>query len=360
MIKKYLGLSLITASMLVMGCSSDDDGGDDNSTPTLVTVPADLMIPADLDPQPTLSITELAVNTADLSDLAAAVTRAGLADTLNSTDSTFTVFAPTNAAFAALPAGTVENLTDEALAGILQNHVVSGALNAEGVIGGVGMEVAMLAGDNLAIAATTSDPVTYTIGGANIVGTDIYATNGIVHLIDAVILPAPEPVADADSDGVADAEDNCPQVANPDQVDTDGNGTGDACEAGNTDATTGNPDVGVAEQALIDANSQQFLDGFVAAYSTGTLEGSPFTIFAPSDATLAGATVDKPVVDNHLLTDAFDATALGALTSITTFAGNTYPVTNTGGAITVGGFAVTEINVNAGGSVVYTIDGVLN
>ncbi len=360
MIKKYLGLSLITASMLVMGCSSDDDGGEDmNQTPTLVTVPADLLIPADLDPQPTLSITELAVNTTDLSDLAAAVTRANLADTLNNPDATFTVFAPTNAAFAALADGTVENLTDEALRAILQNHVVAGALDASGVVGGVGMDVAMLAGDNLSIGATSADPVTYTIGGANIIATDIYATNGIVHLIDAVIVPVEEPVADADADGIADDVDNCPAVANPDQVDTDGNGTGDACDAGGeTTDTTGTGDRLPTEQAIFDAGNTEYLTQFDTAFGVQSLEDNGWTVFAPTNTALGGAALSAAQMQNTIsVNGALDADALGALTEITTNNGVTYPVTNTAGAITVGGFAVTLIS--AGTAAVYSIDGVL-
>ncbi len=219
MIKKYLGLSLLSASMLVMGCSSDDDSNDGDANgggAMLVTVPATVTLPEGV--EPTLNITELAVNTPDLAQLVAAVTRANLGDTLADTDSGFTVFAPTDAAFAALPEGTVDGLSDEALTDLLQYHVVSGALNAEGVIAGVGMEVATLNGRNLAIGSDATDPeaVVYTIGGANIVGTDIYATNGIVHLIDTVLIPPVEPIADADSDTIADADDNCPSVANPD------------------------------------------------------------------------------------------------------------------------------------------------
>lgn len=360
MIKKYLGLSLITASALVMGCSSSsksNGGGDD----TLVTVPATVTYPDGV--VPALSITELAVNSTELTQLAAAVTRAGLADTLNATDSTFTVFAPTDAAFAALPAGTVDNLTDAELADLLNYHVVSGGLDAAGVIGGVGKSVTTAQGGNLAITSDETDPdnIVYSIGGAVISSTDLYATNGIVHLIDTVLVPPAAPVEDADGDGVADADDNCPAVANADQADADGNGTGDACEqtGGGETQTTG--DMGPAEIALTNAGAAAFLDGFVTAYSTGTLETSAFTIFAPSDATLGGAAVDKAVVDNHLIeTGALNAAALGALTEVSTFGGGgPYAVVSdaAGNVVSVGGFAVTEIS--ASGSVVYTIDGIL-
>ena len=112
---------------------------------------------------------------------------------------------------------------------------------------------------------------------------------------------------------------------------------------------------------MVAAGSQVFLDGFVNRFDTGTLENSAFTIFAPTDATLAGAAVDGTVVENHLIeTGAFDAAALGGMATVTTFGGAgpfNVVADADGNVVSVGGFAVTQIS--AGGSVVYTIEGVL-
>lgn len=128
------------------------------------------------------SIVETAASNENFSTLVAAVKAADLAGALSG-EGPFTVFAPTNAAFEKLPAGTVETLlkpeNKSKLAGILKYHVVSGKI---------------LAGDVLKAANVTtlqgqSAPIGLTIGGANIVKTDIKCSNGVIHVIDAVILP---------------------------------------------------------------------------------------------------------------------------------------------------------------------------
>ena len=81
MFKKYLGLSLITASALVMGCSSSDDGPATPAGPTTVTVPATVTLPAGV--EPTLDIVALAVNTPELSQLVDAINRTTLGTALS-------------------------------------------------------------------------------------------------------------------------------------------------------------------------------------------------------------------------------------------------------------------------------------
>ena len=128
------------------------------------------------------TIVETAAGNADFSTLVAAVKAADLAGALSG-DGPFTVFAPTNAAFEKLPAGTVDTLLKSEnkaqLAAILKYHVVSGKILAGDVL--KAMEVTTLQGSKA--------PVGLTIGGANIVKTDIKCSNGVIHVIDAVILP---------------------------------------------------------------------------------------------------------------------------------------------------------------------------
>ena len=119
--------------------------------------------------------------------LLAAAKAAGLADVL-ANDGPFTVFAPTDAAFGALPAGTIEELLKpanrDALARILKFHVLSGKVGSDALADGI--QVATLAGADAAIAASEGG---FTIEGAQIVATDIAASNGVIHVIDRVILP---------------------------------------------------------------------------------------------------------------------------------------------------------------------------
>lgn len=122
---------------------------------------------------------------AGFNTLAAAVKAAGLEETLT-TGGPFTVFAPTDEAFAKLPAGTLESLlaNPDQLKKVLLYHVVSGNVLAADVV--KLKEAATLNGGKVGISTTGGVKV----GGANVVKTDIEATNGTVHVIDTVLIPA--------------------------------------------------------------------------------------------------------------------------------------------------------------------------
>ncbi|WP_407637594.1 fasciclin domain-containing protein [Enterovibrio calviensis] len=132
------------------------------------------------------NIVEIAAGNPDFTTLVAAVKAAGLADTLQGSGP-FTVFAPTNAAFSKLPAGTVENLllpeNKDQLISILTYHVVPGKVMAADV---VGLTKAPTVQGNM-IMVDTSDGVK--VDNANVVATDIEASNGVIHVIDSVIIP---------------------------------------------------------------------------------------------------------------------------------------------------------------------------
>jgi len=131
------------------------------------------------------TIVEVAASNPDFSTLVTAVTEAGLVDTLNS-DGPFTVFAPTNEAFAALPAGQLEALlaNKEQLVKVLTYHVVAGKVMAADVVGLSSAN--SVEGEPIAIA---SGPDGVTVNDANVTATDIEASNGVIHVIDKVILP---------------------------------------------------------------------------------------------------------------------------------------------------------------------------
>jgi len=131
------------------------------------------------------TIVDVASNTDGLSTLAAAVGAAGLVDTLNG-EGPFTVFAPTDDAFEALPPGVLDALllpeNQETLAKILTYHVVPGSVMAADVPDG---EVATVEGQTVTLS--TADGVT--VNGATVTQADVIADNGVIHVIDAVILP---------------------------------------------------------------------------------------------------------------------------------------------------------------------------
>ena len=128
---------------------------------------------------------------ANFSTLVAAINAAGLVETLNG-EGPFTVFAPTNAAFAALPAGVLDALllpeNKDALVKILTYHVVPGTVLAADIADG---DVATVEGQNVTLSTANG----VTVNGANVVTADVLASNGVIHVIDAVLVPADVDVA---------------------------------------------------------------------------------------------------------------------------------------------------------------------
>lgn len=139
-------------------------------------------------------IVDTAVSAGAFNTLAAALTAAGLVDTLKG-PGPFTVFAPTDDAFAKLPAGTVEALLQEPtgqLAEILKYHVVAGEVMAADVVGLNGQKVTTVQGAQLTVAVSGDNVALVDAAGnsVNVVTTDVAASNGVIHVIDAVLLPA--------------------------------------------------------------------------------------------------------------------------------------------------------------------------
>ena len=133
-------------------------------------------------------IVDTAVGAGSFTTLVAAVQAAGLVDVLKG-DGPFTVFAPTDEAFEALPAGTVETLlkpeNKEQLVKILTYHVLPGKVMS-GDIAGKSLEVTMVNG----VTANINASYGVKIAGANVVTADVEASNGVIHVIDAVLLPS--------------------------------------------------------------------------------------------------------------------------------------------------------------------------
>ncbi|MEX0848358.1 MAG: fasciclin domain-containing protein [Ilumatobacteraceae bacterium] len=176
--KKLLIAGVASAALLIAACGSDEEAAISTPAATEAPMATDAPVAAD-------DIVAIASSNPDFSTLVAAVGAAGLVETLQG-PGPFTVFAPTNDAFAALPAGLVDKLllpeNKDVLAQILTYHVVSGQVMAADVA----------AGD---VASVQGEPITITTDGgvkvnqANVTATDIVASNGVIHVIDAVILP---------------------------------------------------------------------------------------------------------------------------------------------------------------------------
>jgi uncharacterized surface protein with fasciclin (FAS1) repeats len=137
--------------------------------------------------EPEMDIVDTAVSAGDFETLAAALTAADLIDTLRG-EGPFTVFAPTDEAFAKLPAGTVETLLEpeniDQLTAILTYHVVPGAVTADQVVNLT--EAPTVNGQPVEISVSASNVM---VDDATVIAADIMATNGVIHVIDSVILP---------------------------------------------------------------------------------------------------------------------------------------------------------------------------
>jgi transforming growth factor-beta-induced protein len=220
------------------------------------------------EPMAEMNIVETAISAGNFTTLVAAVEAAGLVEALTG-EGPFTVFAPTDEAFAALPEGTIDALLADPsgdLTQILLYHVVPGMVMAADVTDG--LEAETLQGGT--VTFSLADGVT--INGVNIVATDIVASNGVIHVIDAVILPPAEEEA----------------AATPEA-------TEEAAEEAAMD------EMNIVETAISAGSFTTLVAAVEAAGLVDALSGEgPFTVFAPTDeafAALPEGTVEALLAD---------------------------------------------------------------
>jgi transforming growth factor-beta-induced protein len=296
----------ILASMLSLAaCGSDDDG----KQPT--TPPQDIV--------------DTAVAAGSFNTLAAALTAADLVTTLKGAGP-FTVFAPTDAAFAKLPAGTVENLlkpeNKATLQSILTYHVVAGKVLAADVVKLT--KATTLQGQDVAISVSGS---TVKVNDATVTAVDVMASNGVIHVIDTVLMPPAAP-------------------ALKDIVDT----------------------------AVAAGSFKTLAAALTAADLVTTLKGvGPFTVFAPTDAAFAklpAGTVEnllKPenkamlqsILTYHVVAGKVLAADVVRLTKATTLQGQDVAISVSGSTVKVNDATVTAVDVMASNGVIHVIDTVL-
>lgn len=176
----------VAAALTLSACSSTTDEATTTETTSEVAEADGMTEEAGMG-----TVVDIAAAGPDFSTLVAAITAADLAGTLSG-EGPFTVFAPTNEAFAALPAGVLDALllpeNKDALVKILTYHVVPGTVLAADITDG---DVATVEGQTVTIS--TADGVT--VNGAKVVTADVVADNGVIHAIDSVILPPDVDVA---------------------------------------------------------------------------------------------------------------------------------------------------------------------
>ena len=277
------------------------------------------------------SIVDVAVANGSFTTLVAALEATGLDETLANPDASFTVFAPTDEAFNALGSETINALLadTDTLSDILTYHVISGEVDAAAAISSAGTTVEMVNGDSVGLSL---DGGNLLVNTSTVVMTDVMADNGIIHVIDSVLLP---PVGMGEPAG--------------DIVDT-------AVNAGNF-------------STLVTALQATGLDETLADPTAN------FTVFAPNDeafAKLGGETIQALLADTealsaillqHVVSGKVDGVTAYTLNgqSATTVGGKTIPVMidSASDSLKVGGATVVVKDIYTTNGIIHIIDTVI-
>jgi len=319
--------SIVASSLAVaLFACSDSATSDPAPAPTATATATATPTPAPTTPPPAqlTSIVDTAIAAGNFKTLAAALTAAGLVDTLKG-PGPFTVFAPTDDAFAKLPAGTVDTLlkpeNKAALTSILTYHVVSGNVKAADVTKLAYAET--LQGGDLRVKVVGSD--VFINDSIKIVKTDIAASNGVIHVLDAVLA---------------------------------------------------SPPADIVETARAAGSFKTLLAAVSAAELSETLKGKgPFTVFAPTDAAFAklpAGTVDNlllpanksqlvDVLKYHVVAGKGRSDKVVGLTSaMTLLPSSSVTVKVEGGSVFLNGDTkVSAVDVDSSNGVIHVIDSVL-
>lgn len=266
-------------------------------------------------------IVDTAVGAGSFKTLAAALQAAGLVETLKG-GGPFTVFAPTDEAFAKLPAGTVEKLlrpeNKQMLIDVLTYHVVPGKVPASDV---VGLKFATTVNGQRVDIKTANGKVM--VDGANVTATDVWASNGVIHVIDSVIMPS----------------------------------TND-----------------IVETAVAAGSFKTLAAALEAAGLVSTLQGEgPFTVFAPTDeafAKLPAGTVEtllrpenveqlRAVLTYHVVAGRVYADQVVSMTAAPTVQGSSVKIAVKNGKVMIDGAQVVKTDIEATNGVIHVIDSVI-
>ena len=295
----------------------------------------DAVIVGDVEiPAPAMSLVDVASANGSFTTLVSALQSTGLDLVLANVDNDYTVFAPSDAAFAKLPAGTLEALTTEQLTNILMYHVLPGKVLSDGAITlaqSTSNMVEAANGDDISLSFSNS---TLFVNGAKVSTADVMADNGVIHVIDNVIMPLEE---------------------------------------------MGTPTSSIVEVALADPeNFSTLVTALTAANLVDTLsdETMEFTVFAPTNA--AFAKIDSTVLSDLLAdTDALTAVLLthvvgnASLSSLDAYAANGKTLTTLStskvdvsideatGQLVIGGANVVISDIYTTNGIIHVIDTVI-
>lgn len=269
--KKYLALSLLVLFALVLAACAPESTPEPTAVPVEPTpVPTEVMEEEVEEMEEALpSIVDIAVADERFTTLVTALQEAGLVEALQG-EGPFTVFAPTNDAFAALPEGTLDSLLadKEALTNVLLFHVVDGKNMAADVIGLDGQEVPALSGE--AILVKVEGDSVYAADSLVLI-TDIEASNGVIHVVESVMLP--------------------PSMTMEEEV---------------MEEEMSEP-MSIVDIAIADGRFTTLVTAVTEAGLAETLAGEgTFTVFAPTDDAfnqLPEGTIDSLLADKEALTD---------------------------------------------------------
>jgi len=272
-------------------------------------------------PAPTDDIVDIVVSTANVSTLESAVLAADLGSALQA-DGPFTVFAPRNEAFDALGADVIEALLDagnvDLLTKILTFHVVPGVAAMSSDLSD-GQTVTTLQGGSLTIGVSGG---TVTVNGATVLTADIEATNGVIHIIDAVLVP----------------------------------------------------ELDVVEMATLTAETQTLVAAVAAGGLVSTLQGAgPFTVFAPVNSAFAALGPDKldvlldpanigllqKILTYHVIAGDIRAADLTDGATVATVEGSEVTIDLSGATPKVNGASIIATDIVVENGVIHLIDGVL-
>ncbi len=330
---RTIGLMTLLSVMVSITTTACTNTGDIKTDNTKVST-----APMNAKPSQSGTIVDIAIDNPSFSTLVTAVKAAGLADTLSG-KGPFTLFAPTNEAFAALPKGTLEALlkpeNKDALRKVLTYHVVSGDLMAKDLKSG---KVPTVAGSTVAVEVQNQK---VSVNDASVVKPDIDANNGVIHVIDRVLLPPNLSLAKPTA--------STAMAAKPAQAKTI------------VDIAIGNPDFSTLVTAVKAAGLVETLSG-----------RGPFTLFAPTNeafAALPKGTLEKllkpenrdalkKVLTYHVVSGDLMAKDLHP-GNVATVEGNGVAVKIQGQNVSVNNATVVKADVDAKNGVIHVIDRVL-
>jgi uncharacterized surface protein with fasciclin (FAS1) repeats len=300
------------------------------------------------------NIVDIAADDDRFDTLHAAIVAAGLADTLASADNTFTVFAPTDDAFAAVGDEVLTSLLADpqgALTEVLLYHVAAGELSSSDVLGRT--SIPTLQGESLAVSLRDDMPY---VNDSQIIITDIPAKNGVIHVIDAVLVPSP--IASPQPEVVEQAEANVEQVVEEQEL----------------DLGVEEPQQTIAEIAAANGSFNTLLAALDAAGLAETFaQPGDYTVFAPTDdafAAIPQSTLSSLLADPqgeltnillyHVVGDSLSRNQLATSEFVTTLEGRPLTV-NTDGTniVDISGAKVLIYNIEASNGIIHVIDKVL-